>query len=148
MKYPRTARIFRGQLDAAPFAGVFFLLLIFVLLASLVYTPGVRIELPAAGQFATPNKPTIRVAVDAKGRYFYENLFIEPEELGRRLAARAKAATEPLALEIWADKEVTQEVRVRLIEIGNKADIREFWEATMPRLFEEPGSGGRDAPQR
>ena len=26
MKFPRNARIFRGQLDAAPFAAVFFLL--------------------------------------------------------------------------------------------------------------------------
>ena len=48
MKFPRNARIFRGQLDAAPFAIVFFLLVIFLMLSSLVYTPGVHIELPVA----------------------------------------------------------------------------------------------------
>jgi biopolymer transport protein ExbD len=48
MKFPRNARIFKGHLDAAPFAGVFFCLLIFVLLGTLVYTPGVRIELPVS----------------------------------------------------------------------------------------------------
>ena len=42
MKFPRNARIFRGQLDAAPFAAVFFLLVIFMMLGSLVYTPGAR----------------------------------------------------------------------------------------------------------
>jgi biopolymer transport protein ExbD len=48
MKFPRNVRIFRGQLDAAPFACVFFLLLIFIIMGTLVYTPGVRIKLPAA----------------------------------------------------------------------------------------------------
>ena len=48
MKFPRNARMFKGHLDAAPLASVFFCLLIFVLLASLIYTPGVRIELPEA----------------------------------------------------------------------------------------------------
>jgi hypothetical protein len=40
MKFPRNARIFRGQLDAAPFAAVLFLLVIFLMLGSLVYTTG------------------------------------------------------------------------------------------------------------
>jgi len=58
MKFPRQAKIFRGQLlDAAPVAGVAFLLLIFIQLGSLLYTPGVLVQLknPAA---------TIRIAAD------------------------------------------------------------------------------------
>jgi hypothetical protein len=46
MRFPRNAKMFRGQMDAAPFAGVFFLLTLFVLLASFTYTPGVRLRLP------------------------------------------------------------------------------------------------------
>ena len=45
MRFPRNARIFHGQLDATPVAAVFFLLVIFLLLASLVYTPGVPVDL-------------------------------------------------------------------------------------------------------
>ncbi|MBC8002033.1 MAG: biopolymer transporter ExbD [Opitutaceae bacterium] len=45
MRFPRNARIFRGQLDATPVAAMFFLLVIFLLLASLVYTPGVPVDL-------------------------------------------------------------------------------------------------------
>ena len=48
MKFPRNARIFRGQLDAAPFAAVFFLLVIFMMLGSLVYTPGARLRVAAS----------------------------------------------------------------------------------------------------
>ena len=36
MKFPRSARIFRGHLDIAPFASVFFLLMIFALLGALI----------------------------------------------------------------------------------------------------------------
>ena len=37
MKFPRNAKIFRGQLDATPFAGVFFCLVLFILLMGIVF---------------------------------------------------------------------------------------------------------------
>lgn len=49
MRFQRHAKIFRGQLDPAPVAGVFFLLIIFVVLGSLLYTPGVLVELKDDG---------------------------------------------------------------------------------------------------
>ena len=56
MKFTRNARMFRWQWDAAPFAGVFFLLLIFLLLgSSFVFTSGVRINLPESGRL--PGRP-------------------------------------------------------------------------------------------
>jgi biopolymer transport protein ExbD len=45
MRFARHAKIFRGPLDAAPVAGVLLLLMMFMLLSSLVYTPGVLIAL-------------------------------------------------------------------------------------------------------
>ena len=45
MRFPRNAKIFRGQLDVVPLVGVLFLLLIFILLSSLVYTPGIPFAL-------------------------------------------------------------------------------------------------------
>ena len=55
MKFPRSARIFRGHLDVAPFASVFFLLVIFALLGALIYTPGIPVELqlPEANDLPT-----------------------------------------------------------------------------------------------
>jgi biopolymer transport protein ExbD len=49
MRFERHVKIFRGQLDPAPFAGVLFLLVIFVLLGFLLYTPGVLVELKNEG---------------------------------------------------------------------------------------------------
>jgi biopolymer transport protein ExbD len=45
MRFARHAKIFRGPLDAAPVAGVLLLLMMFMLLGSLVYTPGVLVDL-------------------------------------------------------------------------------------------------------
>jgi biopolymer transport protein ExbD len=73
MKFPRNARIFRGQLDAAPFATVFFLLVIFLMLGSLVYTPGVRLNLPTGENLPGTDRPSVAVAMDANGRLYYEN---------------------------------------------------------------------------
>jgi biopolymer transport protein ExbD len=53
MRFARTSRIFRGPLDPAPVAAVLMLLMLFMLLASLVYTPGVLIDLGPSGANAT-----------------------------------------------------------------------------------------------
>ena len=47
MRYPRNAKIFRGQLDIAPLVSVLFLLVLFILLGSLIYTPGIPFNLDA-----------------------------------------------------------------------------------------------------
>ena len=70
MRFPRNAKIFRGQLDAAPLAGVFFLLLIFLLLASLIYTPGTPIQFSSNASFDGARK---LMTVSRTGRVVFEN---------------------------------------------------------------------------
>lgn len=91
MRFPRQAKIFRGQLDAAPVAGVVFLLLMFLVLSSLSYTPGVLVNLnnPAA---------TIRIAKDGR-LYFGANSYTEAETNLLRAALRNSAAGPPFALQ-------------------------------------------------
>jgi biopolymer transport protein ExbD len=100
MKFTRTARISRGQLDAAPFAAVFFLVVIFMMLGSLVYTPGARLQLqlPRADGLPGTDKPTVSVAVDADGRLYYENQWITEAKLRVRLSEAVNKSPEPLTL--------------------------------------------------
>ena len=49
MRFTRHARIFRGPLDAAPVASVLLLMMIFMLLGSMLYTPGVLLKVSQAG---------------------------------------------------------------------------------------------------
>jgi len=143
MKFPRNARIFRGQLDAAPLAGVFFLLVLFVLLASLVYTPGVRVRLPEGGDLPGTGHRTIAVALDATGQLYFENQLILPEPLKSRLQAAVKQSAEPLTLVVQADRAVTYELLANLTLLAREAGIREALFAMLPRTFDAPPGGPR-----
>jgi biopolymer transport protein ExbD len=124
MKFPRNARIFRGQLDAAPFATVFFLLVIFLMLASLVYTPGgVPLRLPVANDLPGLDERTVAVAVDAGGRLFFENQPVQASQLRDRLKQAAKASHEPLTLVVEADRTVTMDMTMRLTMLAREAGI-------------------------
>jgi biopolymer transport protein ExbD len=150
MKFPRNARIFRGQLDAAPFATVFFLLLIFVVLGSLVYTPGVRILPPAADNLPGTDQPTVTVAVDAGNRLYFANQIINEADLKARLheahEAAVKNAAQPLTLLIRADKAVSCENLVHLTLLARGAGITNALLATLPRAIDTPPERAKTKP--
>jgi len=136
MRFARNARIFRGQLDAAPFAGAFFLVLIFLLLhSSLVFTPGVRIELPQSGHLPGAANPTVVVAVDASGQFYFENQIADEARLTERLKAAVARTSDPLTLVVQADREVKHDVWVRLGLLAEAAGIKEIWLATRPKTI-------------
>ncbi len=137
MKFPRNARIFRGHLDFAPFASVFFLLLLFALLGMLIYTPGVAvdIQLPRADDLTGTDRPTLAVAVDAAGRFYYENQPIEADALKASLQLAAKKSPEPVTLLVQADKQVAYDYLLRLSLLARDAGITNALFATLPRAF-------------
>jgi biopolymer transport protein ExbD len=134
MRFPRQARLLRGQLDVAPFASVFFLLVIFMMLASLSYTPGARLDLqlPTGAGLPGTDKPTVSVAVDADGRLYYENQWVEEAALRRRLQEAARKFPEPPALVVQADKRVSYDKLMRLAVLAREAGLLEAWLATLP----------------
>ena len=140
MKFPRNATMLRGQLDVAPFAAVFFLLVIFMMLGTLVYTPGARLELQLPGADGLPgtDKPAVSVAIDADGRLYYENQWIEENDLKRRLQEVVKKSAEPLTLVVQADKAVSYEMCLRLALLARDAGISEALLATLPRPYAAP----------
>ena len=142
MRFPRHARIFKGQLDAAPFAGVFFLVLIFITFNSqLVFTPGVRVELPLADGLPGTANPTISVVVDRSGRFYFENQVIAEADLKARLrtaADKAKARGAQLTLVVLADMLTPNAVLFQLGELAREAGIRELLQATRPRTTPAP----------
>lgn len=145
MRFPRNARIFRGQLDAAPFAIVFFLLVLFVMLTTLVYTPGVRVplQLPMASDLPGTDKPTVAVAVEDNGRLFYENEEVSESKLVQELKRACKSSREPLALLIRADAQVRHETLIRLTLLAREAGMTEAWLATLPQPYAGSGASKR-----
>lgn len=133
MKFPRNARIYHGQFDVAPYAGVFFLLALFMLLGSLVYTPGVQIHLPMAADLPGTDRPLIAVAVDANGRFYFDNQLISTPRLKTRLAAAVKMTPGPLTLLVQADKKVDYETLIQLSLLARDVGIQDAMLATLPQ---------------
>lgn len=133
MRFPRRHKIFRGQLDAAPFAGVFFLLVIFLALNStLVFTPGVPIRLPTADDLPGTDSATVVVAIDAGGQLFFENQATDEKRLKQRLADEVKSSREPLTLVVQADKDVKYETLVHIGLLARQAGFKDALLATRP----------------
>lgn len=133
MKFPRNARIFRGQLDAAPFAIVFFLLLLFMMLASLEYTPGVHLRLPTADNLPGTDQPTLSVAIDSGGRIFYKNQIVEENELRSQLRQAVASYGQAPTLLVEADEAVSYKMLIRLTLIARDAGINDAHLAALPR---------------
>jgi biopolymer transport protein ExbD len=140
MRLPRNHKIFRGQLDAAPFAAVFFLLVIFLVFNSgLVFTPGVPLTLPSAGELPGLTNRAVVVAVAANGTCYYENQITPDNELKVRLRSAAQSGG-PLTLVLQADAEVNYRKLASLCQIAREAGIRNTWLATRPVLRPEPAA--------
>ncbi len=134
MKFPRNVRIYQGQLDATPYVAVFFVLVLLLLLSSLVYTPGVSLQLPTADNLPGNDQPTVAVAIDAGGRLYFENQWVTNESvLATRLLQENNISARPLTLLVQADKGTSYEMLVRLTTLASRAGITNVLLATLPR---------------
>ena len=125
MRFPHNAKIFRGQFDAAPYVGVFFLLVIFLLAHSaMVFVPGVPIELPGVGaDLPGIEKPIAVVAVDAGGTFYFENQMCDEKRLRERLKATVERSREPITLVTRIDRAAASEVFARLAMVAQDVGI-------------------------
>jgi biopolymer transport protein ExbD len=139
MKFARNARILRSQLDAAPYAIVFFLLVILVMLGSVIHQPGINIQLPVANNLPGTDKPTVTVAMDASNRLFFENQLIAEGAFQSRLREAVANSPELPTLVIQADAAVTHANIVHLTLLARNAGIREALLATSPQLIAPDG---------
>jgi biopolymer transport protein ExbD len=135
MKFARNVRITKGSLEAAPWAAVMFLLVIFIMLGGLLYTPGVRIQLPTASDLPGTDQPTITVAMDAHGNMFYQNQPVTDSQLVQQLKEFARGAPDKPTLLVEADKNVSYANLVRLTQLARSAGIEEALLATLPGAF-------------
>lgn len=141
MKFPRNVKILRSHFDAAPFAAVFFLLVIMLMLGALIPVQGLRTRLspPSASDLPGVDGPTVGVAVDAGGRFYFANQIITNEsQLSNDLRHAVSGARAPLTLVVHADKAVTYDMLVRLTLLARNAGITNAVLATLPRVVTAP----------
>jgi biopolymer transport protein ExbD len=141
MKFPRNAKILRSHFDVAPFAAVFFLLVIFLMLGALMPTAGIPLQSlqpPDADNLPGTDKPTVAMAVDANGNLYYENQIVSERVLINGLRVATNAARAPLTLIIHADKSVSYETLVHLSLLARNYGITNTLLATLPPVEAEP----------
>jgi biopolymer transport protein ExbD len=140
MKFPRNAKLLRSPFDVAPFAAVFFLLIIFLLLGALLPAPGISLTLPAADDSRLPgtDKPTIALAIDSNGRLFFSNQMVTQDELKNQLRHSAAASRSPLTLMIQADKSVAYGQLVEIALLARDSGINDVLLAIQPRIVAAP----------
>ena len=138
MKFPRNAKILRSPFEMAPFAAVFFLLVIFLLLAALLPVQGLRVQLqpPVAGDLPGIDKPTVAMAVDSSGRFYFANQIVSEAQLNSSLSNAVKNSRAPLTLVIHADKAVTFEQIAHLSLLARDCGITNSLLATLPRVVD------------
>ena len=142
MRFPHNTRIFRGQIEAAPFISVFFLLVIFLLLQSaFVFTPGLPIQLPEAAGLPGAETPNIAVAVDASGNFYFDNQLCDENQLREKLRLAVANSREPLKLLALAHRESKAEVIIKLGTLARSVGITLVYQAVRPPLIPQPAGG-------
>jgi biopolymer transport protein ExbD len=136
MKFPRSAKVLGSQSNAAPYAAVFFLLVIFLLIGAFLPIPGIGIKLqpPAADDLPGIDQPGVAVAVDSNGRFFFANKMVSAAELKTNLVNALNEAHTPLMLVIHADKSVSYDQLMQLTLLAREAGITNALLATLPGL--------------
>jgi biopolymer transport protein ExbD len=96
--------------------------------------------LPVADNLPGTGKPTVTVAVDANGRFYFANQIVTKDKLKSDLRAAVKKSREPLTLVIHADKAVTFEQLVHLTLLAREPDIgiTNLLLATLPSVVTAP----------
>lgn len=120
MRYPRNAKIFRGQIDAAPFAGLFFLLVLMLFIFSThVFVPGVQVVVEDKGPLPDLTDRTLQVEPEVI-RYKGEEHTLETFE--RTIRQEARAGAVPPRLRFLADPKtdaaVIQRIENLALEFG------------------------------
>ena len=127
MKFPRRAKLICRPPDAAPLAGVFYLLLFFLLLMS----PGVAVNLPVADSAARTLGPAVAVAVDAGGHLYFNNQRITADALQEELRRRGTNVT----VLLQADRTLSYERITEIAGLVSGSGGRQILLATRPGLF-------------
>lgn len=129
VKFPRSTRLFRGQLDLAPFLCVLFLLAAALLLRDFLVLPrGARLVLPPQDSpvAAAAGERVLIVAVDAARRLYFENQIIGREGLEAALTERSRNPGASRTLLIQPDQSVPYGELAELAVIARRAGMRQI----------------------
>jgi len=121
-----------NEINMTPLVDVMLVLLIIFIITVPVLQHSVNIDLPRASNEVEVTKPaTIRLSVDAQGRYFINDASLADEDLAPRLKAEAAQNPQP-ELHIRGDKSVRYERVAQAMAAAQQAGLRKIGFITEP----------------
>ena len=121
-----------NEINMTPLVDVMLVLLIIFIITVPVMKHAINLDLPQATNQRLETRPhTIRLSVDAQGRYYWNDAVVEDSVL--LVLLRAEAAKNPQPdLHIRADKEVRYERVAQAMAAAQLAGIRKIGFITQP----------------
>ncbi len=120
------------EINMTPLVDVMLVLLIIFIITVPVMKHAVSIDLPRASNAASVSKPdTLRLGIDAQGRYFLNDMPVSDEALSQRLQAAAAQNPQP-DLHIRGDKAVRYERVAQAMAAAQQAGLRKIGFITEP----------------
>lgn len=121
-----------SEINMIPLIDVMLVLLIVFIITVPVIKHAVDVNLPQAPTQASPDKPqTVRLSVDAEGRYHWNEAAVDDTQLAERLAQTAAQTPQP-DLHIRGDKAVRYERVAQAMAAAQRAGVRKLAFVTEP----------------
>ena len=110
---------------------VMLLLIFFLLSSSFVIQPGIKVQLPRAETGETQTDKNLTVTITEKGQLFLNNEQVTLDNLGQKLRGALSNDRDKVVV-IKADKTVTLQNTVQVIDIAKAVGATRFMIATVP----------------
>lgn len=110
---------------------VMLLLIFFLLSSSFVIQPGIKVQLPRAETGETQTDKNLTVTITKKGQLFLNNEQVTLDNLGQKLRGALNNDRGKVVV-IKADKTVTLQNTVQVIDIAKAVGATRFMIATVP----------------
>jgi biopolymer transport protein ExbD len=121
-----------SEINMTPLVDVMLVLLIIFIITVPVMNHSVHIELPKASNRPQDNKPqTIRLVVDAKGDYFWNDAAVSDTQVSRMLQIEASRNPQP-ELHIKGDRDARYERVAQLMAAAQRAGLQKIGFITQP----------------
>ena len=122
-----------NEINMTPLVDVMLVLLIIFIITVPVMKHSVNVDLPKAQNLPEETKPeTVRLTVDADGKYHWNEFVITDEDLVRQLEAEAAKEPQP-DLHIRGDKNVRYERVAQAMAAAQRAGVRKIGFVTDPQ---------------
>jgi len=128
-----------SDINVTPMVDVMLVLLVIFILSAPMFTSAVKLDLPKAQAPASQQQAeaaTVTLAIDGKGKIFWNNEPIEREALEARLVEAARQDPQP-ELQLRADKDTRYEVVAQVMAAAQTNGLTKLGFVTDPKKAEK-----------